>query len=452
MNERARPTLTISKDELRDTSIDEALEHQRAYVPAPVEAVEPKFRLIYSSWFYLLLAGAFGALLAWGVLEPAFVDVISVTGKVESVDADAVPTTFRGTVYEIRGRIRVGETDVFVLPEHTRVLGVASDSRLSIRELVPGQIVRASGGVAPDSTTLIAAAVRVVPDGTPVDGRVSLSSLELQQQVMGFFLFPIVAAIVGFTVGGVEGLICRTYARAAWSAAIGLIAGLVGGCVSVFAAGLVFVLLGSISSGDPTASAPAFLFQMFRRGLAWTIAGMSMGLGQGFALKSSTLKFNGFVGGMVGGLIGGLLFDPINLMLQGPDGTSGAELSRAVGLAIVGGSVGLLIGLTDLLTRDAWLKVLDGPLQGKEFSFNRTPIRLGSSPKNEIYLFKDPKIDPIHAEIHKLRDTYEIRDNSSSTGTFVNGQRVTRERLTDGARIRIGASEFSYSSRDKTSK
>jgi pSer/pThr/pTyr-binding forkhead associated (FHA) protein len=117
-------------------------------------------------------------------------------------------------------------------------------------------------------------------------------------------------------------------------------------------------------------------------------------------------------------------------------------------LTIIGGSVGLLIGLTDLLTRDAWLKVLSGPLQGKEFSFNRTPIRLGSSPKNEIYLFKDPKVDPVHAEIVKLRDAYEIVDNGSAAGTHLNGMRVSRQRLKDGDRIKIGDSEFSYSSRE----
>ena len=243
-------------------------------------------------------------------------------------------------------------------------------------------------------------------------------------------------------------IVCRTYSRAAWCAAIGLLVGLIGGALSSFAANIVYGVLGQMSKGDPTSSGPAFVFQMFQRGLAWTIAGMCMGLGQGFALKSSKLKFNGFIGGMVGGLLGGLFFDPINFLLMGSDGITGAAQSRAVGLTIIGAAVGLLIGLTDLLTRDAWLKVLSGPLQGKEFSFNRTPIRVGSSPKNEIYLFKDPKIDPVHAEIFKLRDAYEIVDNGSSSGTFLNGIRVTRERLQDGAHIKIGDSEFSYSSRE----
>src|SRR6185436_15959625 len=150
-------------------------------------------------------------------------------------------------------------------------------------------------------------------------------------------------------------------------------------------------------------------------GLAWLIAGTAMGLGQGLALKSKRLVLNGFIGGIVGGLAGGLLFDPISLIFSNRAALSGAELSRAVGFAAVGAAVGLMIGVTDMLTRSAWLRVTAGPLRGKEFSFYQTPIRLGSSPKNEIYLFKYPKIDPVHAHINKLRDTFELEDNESAT-------------------------------------
>jgi hypothetical protein len=301
--------------------------------------------------------------------------------------------------------------------------------------------------------TVVGIAIRREEPNTIVDNLVDISSLDFRQSLFGFLLFPVVAGLIGLTIGAVEGIVCRTYSRAAWCAAIGLLAGLIGGALSVLVAGLVYGLLGQINpSSDPTGSSVAFAFQMFRRGLAWTVAGMAMGLGQGFALKSSKLRFNGFMGGMVGALIGGLLFDPISFLLKSPDAFAGGGLSRAVGIIVIGATVGAMIGFTDLLTRDAWLKVLTGPLQGKEFSFNITPVRLGSSPKNEIYLFKDAKIDPVHAEINKLRDAFEIVDNSSTTGTFVNGQPVNRARLADGTHIRIGDSEFMFSSREKAPK
>jgi pSer/pThr/pTyr-binding forkhead associated (FHA) protein len=57
-------------------------------------------------------------------------------------------------------------------------------------------------------------------------------------------------------------------------------------------------------------------------------------------------------------------------------------------------------------------------------------------------------VAPVHAVIHKLRDTYELHDNDASTGTVVNGQKIKKKRLTDGDRIQIGDSEFVYTTRE----
>ncbi|HEY6970828.1 MAG TPA: FHA domain-containing protein [Candidatus Angelobacter sp.] len=445
MSTGATPKIVITKDELTDARIDEALQLQHKYVPPAVEPAKPKFRLIYAAWFYLMIAGGVGAFLAWAILEPHFHDMITFTGKIEQINPEATPITAREA--PIKGSIRVAGIDVYLIPQATRIVEHGTNNLMPLNQLAPGQVVTLFVERPKRSTIPIAFAIHMEPPDKPVDTDVNISDLDTQQTVVGFILFPLVAGMVGLLIGAVEGIVCRTYARAASSALIGLLAGFIGGVASLFVAGLVFTVLGKVGP-ESVSTVPSFLYFMFRRGLAWAIAGTAMGLGQGFALKSGKLKFNGFIGGMAGGLLGGLLFDPINLLFLGPDGISGAAISRAVGFTIIGAAVGLLIGFTDLLTRDAWLRVLSGPLQGKEFSFNRTPIRLGSSPKNEIYLFKDSKIDPIHAEINKLRDAYEIVDNNSSSGTFVNGRRVQRERLVDGVQIKIGNSEFAYSSRE----
>lgn len=446
MSAGASHKIVITKDELADARIDEALQLQHKYVPPAIEPPKAKFRLIYAAWFYLMLAGALGAFLAWAIIEPHFHDVPTFTGKIEAINPTAKPFTERETAVE--GSIKVAGVEVYLLPGVTRILEHGTNNLLPLNQLATDQVVTVYGERPRGSNMFIALAIHQEDAKKPFETNVDISDLVTNHTIIALLLFPAVAGLVGFTIGGVEGIVCRTYSRAASSAFIGLIAGLIGGVISLFAAGIVFGFLGKIGPQESLNSAPAFIYHMFRRGLAWAIAGTAMGLGQGFALKSAKLKFNGFIGGMTGGLVGGLLFDPINLLFLGPDGISGAAISRAVGFIIIGAAVGLLIGFTDLLTRDAWLKVLSGPLQGKEFSFNRTPVRLGSSPKNEIYLFKDSKIDPVHAEINKLRDAYEIVDNNSSSGTFVNGRRVQRERLVDGAQIKIGNSEFAYSSRE----
>jgi hypothetical protein len=454
MDPQETDRIVISPEELSDAKIDETLELQRASMAGAIQPAQPEkksaLRLIYASWFYLMLAGAVGAFLGWAAIEPFFSDGILFTGKVESVEPDAYLGSHAGVT--VQGNVTVSGVAVWTIESQTTIMAPGKPPRrLQLADLKPGDVVKVMGVIPKDTDLLIAVAMRVEPAGTPAESMISLSKLDTQQKLFGFLLFPVVAGFVGLLVGAVEGIVCRTFARAAWCGGIGLVIGLVAGAISAVLGGLVFTLIGALGAGtmNPTASAGAFLLQMFRRGLAWTLVGMGMGLGQGFALKSGKMKLNGFIGGMVGGLVGGLLFDPIDLLLSNRELMQGAGLSRAVGITIVGAAVGLMIGLTDLLTRDAWLKVIAGPLQGKEFSFNRTPIRLGSSPKSDIYLFKDARIDPAHAVINKLRDTYEISDEDSATGVFVNGQRIVRtRRLADGDLIQIGESQFKYSTKE----
>ena len=444
MNEQPPDRIVISHEELEEAAIDERLAQQRNTGPAALQPIEEKGRwdFIYSTWFYLMLAGMMGALIGWALLEPYLQDGILFTGRVEQVDSENVAPGIR--------RIVVSSIPVLVVMNTTSVRGQAnSQVYFTVDDLRIDSIVKIFGEPTDGSKgVVVAAAIRMEPPETPLTLNPNVAQLATEGQAARFLLFPCVAGLIGLMIGGIEGLICRTFKRALRCGLFGLAAGIGGGMISAIVAGLAYLAIGQFSA-DPMANLPAFVLQMFRRSLAWTIAGTAMGLGQGLALKNRTLLLNGFFGGLLGGLLGGLVFDPIDLLFSDRANMEGAELSRAIGLAIVGAAVGLLIGITDLLTRAAWLRVTVGPLRGKEFSFTQTPIRLGSSPKNEIYLFKDPKIDPVHAIINKLRDTYELTDNGSSTGTFVNRQKIQRIRLNDGDRINIGDSEFIYTTREK---
>jgi hypothetical protein len=443
MTNPAPEKIVITRDELLDARIDERLAQQRAAGPASLQPVTDgrSFSLFYSAWFYLMLAGLFGALLGWELIEPYFQDGIMFVGRVQRVASDDTSADMRA--------IMVSEIPVVVSTSHTSVRGGPSQQiSFTVDDLRVDSVIELRGDLLPDGTGVLASAIRILPPDSPTSTNISLSALSDQDKFIGAALFPAVGGLIGLFIGAVEGLICRTLSRALRCGLFGLLAGAVGGLLSIVAGGLLYELIGQISD-DPMASAGAFVLQMFRRGIAWMIAGTTMGLGQGIALKSRRLMLNGFIGGIVGGLIGGLLFDPVDLIFNNRAMFTGASLSRAVGFGIIGLTVGLMIGITDLLTRSAWLRVTAGPLRGKEFSFYQTPIRLGSSPKNQIYLFKDTKIEPIHAVINKLRDTYEIEDQESKTGTIINGQRTKRKRLTDGDRIQIGDSEFIYSTREK---
>ncbi len=72
-----------------------------------------------------------------------------------------------------------------------------------------------------------------------------------------------------------------------------------------------------------------------------------------------------------------------------------------------------------------------------------SPNKLGRDWDCQIVL-NDPQCSRVHATICNEGGEWWIRDNSSSNGTFVNGQRIDNARLVEGTLIRIGGSEFAF--------
>ena len=268
---------------------------------------------------------------------------------------------------------------------------------------------------------------------------------------MAFLLFASVGGFTGLMVGSMEGVLARNFSRALRSGAIGLAVGFGGGLISPIVAGLIFISVVGLGVGmlGGNSSASMLIVGMMARTPAWAIVGMAMGLGPGIALKSKKMVYNGFIGGMIGGAIGGLLFDPINFVVSGGTFTTGVGVSRGIGLGVIGACAGLMIGMVEMLTKDAWLLMIAGPLTGKQFIVHKNPTFIGSSPKCEIYLFKDPAIEPFHGAIHTIRDGYELEDKNTPSGIYVNGQRIKRKRLENGDEIHISTIKFIFSEKEK---
>ncbi|HEX9901690.1 MAG TPA: FHA domain-containing protein [Acidobacteriota bacterium] len=281
-----------------------------------------------------------------------------------------------------------------------------------------------------------------------------------KQAGIAFLMLISVGGMAGLMIGAAEGILARNYSRAARSGLIGLGIGVGGGLASAIIAGLVMMLVALVGVaivGEQAASDPAhhfsgFLLLMIWRSIAWTLLFMAVGLGPGIALKSKKMAMNGFVGGMIGGAIGGLLFDPIFFLISGGSLAKEADLSRAVGFTLVGAFAGLMIGLVETLAKEAWLLMTAGPLKGKQFIIYRNPTLIGSSPRCDVYLFKDPEVEEAHAAINLVRDGYELEDKGTKSGTYVNNVRIKRKRLVNGDQIRIGSALFVYSEKEKKEK
>ncbi|MEZ6092302.1 MAG: FHA domain-containing protein [Pirellulaceae bacterium] len=139
------------------------------------------------------------------------------------------------------------------------------------------------------------------------------------------------------------------------------------------------------------------------------------------------------------------MFDPIQKFFV-PEPAISAHWARLAGIVAVGTSVGLMIGIVELLARDAWLNMIRGPLAGKEFLIFKDLVRVGASPASDIYLFNDDDVLPHHATIRAVADNYEIEAVDKSI-VLVNSRPVTRTKLRHGDQIKLGSTIFAFQRR-----
>jgi hypothetical protein len=266
---------------------------------------------------------------------------------------------------------------------------------------------------------------------------------------VNLFFFPLVTGFVGLFLGAAEGVMCRNLRRALICAVVGFGIGFGGGLIILIPSNLLFTVFGlfvrrMMNPGDHGHMPRGFplLLLMMGRSVAWSLSAIPAGLGQGIALREKKVTLNGLLGGVLGGLIGGLLFDPIGVAFSGPNGQG--DMSRCVGFTFIGVMVGLFVGLVEQWTKTAWLLMRAGPLAGKQFIIYRNPTVIGSSPKADIYLFKDEAIEPQHALVHNFGGRYEIEDRNTADGTYVNGVPVTKQVLKPGDQIVLGKTVLEF--------
>jgi pSer/pThr/pTyr-binding forkhead associated (FHA) protein len=86
-----------------------------------------------------------------------------------------------------------------------------------------------------------------------------------------------------------------------------------------------------------------------------------------------------------------------------------------------------------VMMRDKVLEVI--PLHGKLVVLGRE--------KSDIVL-DDTEVSASHCQVQQVGDDWQLFDLHSTNGTFVNGQRIVKNRLVEGDRIRVGKCEFVF--------
>jgi hypothetical protein len=197
--------------------------------------------------------------------------------------------------------------------------------------------------------------------------------------------------------------------------------------------------------------------------LGWVLTGLMVGAAVGSfdflrgwvreeELRGSRRKvLRGALGGAAGGLLGGVLY----LALR--DGWGGVFPNKsdlwspsATGFVALGLCIGLMIGVAQVVLKEAWVRVEAGFRAGRELLLTRPVLTIGRAESCDLGLFGDPAIERLHARIVRSGDHYFIADAGTPGGTYVNDVRVEGPTpLRSGDLIRVGNALIRFAERRK---
>lgn len=208
----------------------------------------------------------------------------------------------------------------------------------------------------------------------------------------------------------------------------GIIKSLLIGSILGSIAGIIGLLMGEFFFKAIGAS-------IISRAIGWMVFGTGVGVSLGvLSLSKVDVKriLYGSIGGALGGLIGGCVFQ---LLTRAPDFP---RTTRAISLVIVGASIGLFIGLVQMIMAQALVKIVRGRPEGREEIITKPVTLLGRSEISDIGLFGDMSIEKEHATIRRVKNDYILYNTSQGSELYVNREKIQEHKLNDGDLIGIG--------------
>ncbi len=248
---------------------------------------------------------------------------------------------------------------------------------------------------------------------------------------------------IGYLVVSVEAIRYRSALRFLRLASYGVVLGAAGGALGMWVGDETnFWLIGKIGYSRASSGFGLYLLQllgtMFARGLGWTFLGLAIGGCEGIAARSLGKFSYGTIGGTLGGAFGGALFGLAYQLTMDKPGF--AALFGALGLVILGASIGSLSAFVQGVFQPASVKVMRGWQEGREYPLDKAATRVGRDEHADIALFRDMRVEKQHVVIHRVGKRYVLENKGAPPEfTRVNDQPVAGEReLEDGDRIQLG--------------
>jgi hypothetical protein len=261
-----------------------------------------------------------------------------------------------------------------------------------------------------------------------------IANLYLRATLIAGILGLFVAAAVGAVDAWLNAVGSQRLVRISICLGIGLLGGMLGGFVGEFLhSKLRFpVFIGWILTGI-CIGASVGIYDLLR---SWRSHGDIR-----VPLKKT---LNGVYGGLLGGFLGGLPFG----LLMGSTAIPRTDL--AVSLVVLGLCIGFLIGLAQVILKEAWLKVIQGFRPGRELLLAKDETTIGRAESCDLGLFGDNTIERLHARILLQNQRYLLADAGTPGGTFLNEERITGPTpLQSGDKIRVGNSVIEFGERQK---
>jgi pSer/pThr/pTyr-binding forkhead associated (FHA) protein len=157
-----------------------------------------------------------------------------------------------------------------------------------------------------------------------------------------------------------------------------------------------------------------------------------------------------------------MLFDPVSKVISplfAPVMTASKQgvyeaggVSRAICFTLIGLLTGLFIGLVEEMMKQAWVRVLAGKNEGKDYILSKPMTVLGRDERADVPIFGDPTLAPQHAAIRMENGRHLLLDGGAPSGSVVNGQRVQQQLLRDGDMIQLGQARLLFREKATASK
>ncbi len=262
-----------------------------------------------------------------------------------------------------------------------------------------------------------------------------IENIFVRAPLVGGLLGMFVAAAVGTLDAILNAVGIQRVIRAALCAGLGLVGGAVGG------------ILGEIL--NYYLSVPLVI--------GWILAGMFIGasigafdilraFASGQEIRPAFKKTqNGIYGGFLGGLVGGLPFT----FLIGNEHLPNSSLT--ISMVILGMSIGLMIGLAQVILTEAWVCVEEGFRAGRELMLSKDETTIGRAESCDLGMFGDNAILKLHARILLKNNRYLLARAAEEGETYINDKPIgeTPVPLRSGDQIRLGKSVLLFGERQK---